>query len=122
MAFFGDLANGLGGLWHNLSGSAAQNEFERNMSNTAYQRQVLDMQNAGLNPAMMYSSGSDGASTPNSAHSNSSILPSLSGIASVLSSAASLTNNKNIDKETTKQIYNSAGKLMKTVETSSRKS
>lgn len=42
---------------------AAQNiEFQREMSNTAYQRSMADMQKAGLNPILAYKQG--GASTP----------------------------------------------------------
>lgn len=42
---------------------ATQNAFTEQMSSTAYQRASTDMQQAGLNPAMMFGSGS-AASTP----------------------------------------------------------
>lgn len=50
-------------------------DWETEMSNTAYQRQVVDMLQAGVNPALMYGgSGAGGASTP-SGVSASSVSP-----------------------------------------------
>lgn len=52
-----------------------QRDWETEMSNTAYQRQVKDMQAAGINPAMAM--GGSGASTPSGA-SASSVSPGAS--------------------------------------------
>lgn len=41
-----------------------QMAFQREMSNTAFQRQTVDLQKAGLNRILGYAKGSGGASTP----------------------------------------------------------
>lgn len=47
------------------------NAFNKEMSNTAYQRAVADMTKAGINPVVAFSGGASGASSPSSAQGSS---------------------------------------------------
>lgn len=66
--------------------AANQMEFQRQMSNTQYQRAMSDMRTAGLNPILAYSQG--GAGTPSGAAGSSSAASSSAASAAAASGPA----------------------------------
>lgn len=119
--FITGIPKSIGSFKQDLSGQTTQNEFnsteaekqrqfEKMMSDTSYQRAVADMKAAGLNPAMLYASGGNGASTPSGASAISGagksmdILTSVGNIMNSINSARQIDfytkRNQTPDKET----------------------
>lgn len=83
-----------------------QMDFQQQMSNTAYQRQVADMKASGINPALAMSSSS-GASTPSGAMAASEGVsnPDLVGLLGQIANLSLLRSQKrNIDADTEKKL------------------
>lgn len=75
-------------------------DFQQQMSDTSYQRAVADMQNAGLNPALLYGSGSNGASTPSGSMASSVSPSSGSNIGDILQLLSFKKMLRNTDADT----------------------
>lgn len=92
----------------NAEQAQIQRDWETEMSNTAMQRQVSDMQKAGLNPALMYGgAGSSGASTPSGA-SASGVAPTsgFDPISAILDMALLKAQVENIKADTREKESN----------------
>lgn len=87
--------------------AAAHRSWSEALSNSAYQRAVLDMKKAGLNPALMFASGASAASSPagsaatgtaasmSKASADSQTMVSILGTLLSNESAASIAADKN---------------------------
>lgn len=102
----------------NSAEAQKQRDFQKEMSNTAHQREMADLKAAGLNPVLT-ATGGDGASTPSASSASSGTASGdgaklLAGISSMINSAGSMTATMNSPNELAykSKIYNDSNKLM----------
>lgn len=91
---FDKIGRGIGNFINKATGATAKMEWEKQMSDTAHQREVADLQAAGLNPVL--SAGGSGASTPSAPSGTGdpigAIFELVGTAAKVMNSSASLIN------------------------------
>lgn len=83
----------------------SQQNWLEEMSNTAHQREMEDLRNAGLNP-LLTAMGGSGASTPTSGMGNVGLTDDGGKIQNGISTAIQLRQQKNQDIQTKAQVNN----------------
>lgn len=117
-AVIGTLGSMAGGIMQNQSSArqaAKQRDFERDMSDTAHQREAIDLEKAGLN-RILSGTGGSGASTPAGASATQSdvVTPAINSAVSIIRTLADTANtnadtlNKNLQPGLTEALTDKA--------------
>lgn len=109
-----NVGEAIGGAINNLNGTTQKMRWEELMRDTQYQTAVADMKKAGINPAMMYQSGGNGAGVPSAPGGGSfktSIPEMLGATAGIINSVTNarkvdiISNQNELSERTAKKLY-----------------
>lgn len=93
-------------MLYNMLEAEKSRKWQENMRSTAYQTSVEDMKRAGLNPKMMYGSGSSPASAPSGTKADFSATPNpdMSGITALIPFMSGLIKSAIEEKDVNSRV------------------
>ena len=98
---------------YNSAEAAKQRNFEKQMSDTAHQREVADLKAAGLNPIL--SAGTTGASTPSGSSAATTQGGSIADIAAIIGAMVNAKNANTARKQAENEEKVGAANIKKTL-------
>ncbi|MDD6223552.1 MAG: hypothetical protein PUB18_00940 [bacterium] len=93
----------IGEALNEISGVTAQNEYQKELANTAHQREVNDLKKAGLNPALSAMNGTSAENVSSNGAGNG-----IGNVANIMNAGANLVTAAKKGKDNNQLIANTA--------------